>query len=137
MQIITYIHFPGQADEAINFYKEVLGAEVIMISRMGEGPAEMNVPSHLKDKIMHARVKIGDTIIYVSDTFDNDKIVKGTNMSLALNVETPERVDELFPKLSEGGQAVMPPADTFWGSHFSMLVDKFGIHWMISSELKK
>ena len=137
MQIITYIHFPGQAEEAIDFYKEVLGADIIMLSRMGEGPAEMKTPPHLKDKIMHARVKIGDTIIYVSDTFDNDKIVKGTNMSMALDVDTPAKVDELFLKLSAGGQVIMPPNDTFWGSHFSMLVDKFGIHWMISAELKK
>ena len=137
MHIITYIHFPGQADEAINFYKEVLGAEVIMLSRMGEGPSEMKVPAHLKDKVMHARVKVGDTILYISDSFDKDRIVKGTNTSLSLDVENPAKVDELFSKLSAGGQIIMKPNDTFWGSYFSMLVDKFGIHWMVSCELKK
>jgi PhnB protein len=135
MHIITYIHFPGEAEAAINFYKEVLGAELIMISKMGDGP--MEVPPHLKDKIMHARLKIGDSILYLSDTFDESKIVKGTNAALSVHVDTPAEVDSLFAELSEGGQATMPPSDVFWGSRFSMLTDKFGIHWMVNCELKK
>jgi PhnB protein len=135
MHIITYLHFPGQAEEALNFYKEVTGGEIIQFSRMGEGP--MEIPPHLKDKIMHARIKIGDTVIYLSDTFDNSKIIKGTNTALSLEVDSPAKVDKLFDKLSDGGQATMPPNDAFWGSRFSMLVDKFGIQWMVSCELKK
>ena len=135
MHITTYIHFPGEAEAAINFYKEVLGAEVIMISRMGEGP--MEIPPGLKDKIMHARIKIGETTLYLSDTFDNSKIVKGTNAALALEADSAAKVDELFAKLSAGGQPTMPPNDAFWGSRFSMLVDKFGINWMVSHEYKK
>lgn len=135
MYLITYISFPGEAEAAINFYKEVLDAEIVMLSRMGDGP--MEIPPHLKDKIMHARIKIGESILYISDTFDNNHIVKGTNASLSVHVDSPEKVDELFTRLSDGGQATMPPSDVFWGARFGMLTDKFGIHWMVNCELKK
>jgi PhnB protein len=135
MKIITYLHFPGQAEEALNFYKEVIGGEVIMLSRMGEGP--MDTPEHLKNKIMHARMQIGDTLLYLSDTFEESKINKGNNVALSLEVDEPAKVDSLFEKLSLGGQATMPPNDAFWGSRFSMLTDKFGVNWMVNCELKK
>lgn len=136
MHIVTYLHFPGgQAEEALNFYKEATGGEILMLSRMGDGP--MEIPDNIKDKIMHARLKIGDTTIFLSDTFDEMKISKGNNMALALEVESVDKVDELYAKLSQDGQGTMPPNDAFWGSRFSMLTDKFGINWMVSCELKK
>jgi PhnB protein len=101
MKVITYLHFPGQAEEAINFYKDIMGAEVIMLNRMGEGP--MDIPENLKNKIMHARLQIGDTLIYLSDTFDEFKINKGNNVALSLEVDEPAKVDSLFEKLSAGG----------------------------------
>ena len=135
MKVITYVHFPGQAEEAINFYKDIIGAEVIMLNRMGEGP--MDIPENLKNKIMHARLQIGDTLIYLSDTFDEFKINKGNNVALSLEVDEPAKVDSLFEKLSAGGQPTMPPNDSFWGSRFSMLTDKFGVNWMVSCHLEK
>lgn len=136
MHIITYLHFPGgRAEEALNFYKETTGGEVLMVSRMGDGP--MDVPEHLKNKIMHARLRIGETVLYLSDTFEENKITPGNNLALSLEADTVEKVDELYAKLSEGGQGIMPPNDAFWGSRFSMLVDKFGVSWMVSCELKK
>ncbi len=136
MKIITYLHFPdGQAEAALNHYKEITGGEIVMMSRMGEGP--MEVPANLKDRIMHARLQVGETILYLSDTFEENKIQKGNNLALSLHVETPAEVDALFARLSEGGKVVMPPNDAFWGSRFSMLEDKFGVNWMVSCELKK
>lgn len=136
MNIITYLHFPdGQAEAAMNFYKEVTGGEILMVSRMGDGP--MDVPPVMKDMIMHARMQIGETVLYLSDTFDENKIMKGNNMALSLHVETPGKVDSLFAKLSEGGKTIMAPNDAFWGARFSMLEDKFGVNWMVSCELKK
>ncbi len=135
MNIITYIHFPGgQCEEAMNFYKETTGGEIVLLTRMGEGP--MDVPAPVMDKIMHARMQIGETVLYLSDTFDENKIQKGNNLSLSLHVSTPAEVDSLFAKLSEGGKVIMPPNDAFWGSRFSMLEDKFGVNWMVSCELK-
>ena len=86
---------------------------------------------------MHARLQIGDTLIYLSDTFDEFKINKGNNVALSLEVDEPAKVDSLFEKLSAGGQPTMPPNDAFWGSRFSMLTDKFGVNWMVSCQLEK
>ncbi len=135
MHVTIYLNFPGQAEEAIQFYKETLGAEVVMLSRMKEAP--MDIPKGLEDKIMHARIKVGNTMLFLSDTFDPSKMIRGNNVSLALEVDSPENVDKTFALLSAGGKATMPPNDAFWGSRFSMLVDKYGVHWMVSCELKK
>jgi len=135
MKVITYIHFPGQAEEAINFYKECTGGEIINFSRMGESP--MEIPEHLKNKVMHARLQIGETVIYLSDTFKEEDIKKGNNVALSLEVEDVSELEGLFTKLSAGGEVKMPLQDVFWGSRFGMLTDKFGIHWMVSCEIKK
>lgn len=135
MQLITYVTFAGTCEEAINFYKDALGAEVLMINRMGEGP--MEVPEHVKGKIMHARLRIGENILYMSDTFDPSTIVQGNNISLSLQPETVDQTEKLFNDLSAGGTVKMPLQDTFWGARFGMFVDKFGIHWMLNCELKK
>ncbi len=135
MQLITYVTFAGTCEEAINFYKDALGAEVLMINRMGEGP--MEAPEHVKGKIMHARLRIGENILYMSDTFDPSIIVQGNNISLSLQPETVDQTEKLFNNLSAGGTVKMPLQDTFWGARFGMFVDKFGIHWMLNCELKK
>ena len=135
MQLITYVTFAGNCEEAINFYKEALGAEVVMINRMGEGP--MEVPEHVKGKIMHARLKIGENVLYMSDTFDPSAIVQGNNISLSLQPESVDQTENLFNKLSAGGTVKMPLQDTFWGARFGMFIDKFGIHWMLNCELKE
>jgi len=135
MQLITYVTFGGNCEDAINFYKDALGAEVLMINRMGEGP--MEVPEHVKGKIMHARLQIGENVLYMSDTFDPSSIVQGNNVSLSLQPESIDKTEDLFNKLSVGGTVKMPLQDTFWGARFGMFIDKFGIHWMLNCELKK
>ncbi len=135
MQLITYVTFAGNCEEAINFYKEVLGAEVLLLNRMGEG--QMEVPEHVKGKIMHVRLQIGENALYMSDTFDPSSIVQGNNVSLSLQPETIDQTESLFNKLSAGGTVKMPLQDTFWGARFGMFTDKFGIHWMLNCELKK
>ena len=135
MQLITYVTFAGNCEEAINFYKEALNGEILQISRMGEGP--MEVPENVKGKIMHARLKVGENVLYMSDTFDPASIVQGNNISLSLQPETIAQTEDLFTTLSVGGTIKMPLQDTFWGARFGMLIDKFGIHWMLNCELQK
>ncbi len=135
MQLITYVTFAGKCEEALDFYKEALGGEVLQISRMGDG--QMEVPEHVKGKIMHARLKVGENVLYMSDAFDPSAIVQGNNISLSLQPETIAETEDLFNKLSAGGSVKMPLQDTFWGARFGMFIDKFGIHWMINCELKK
>jgi len=135
MQLITYVNFAGNCEEALNFYKEALGGEILQISHMGDG--QMEVPEHVKGKVMHARLKIGENVLYMSDTFDPSSVVQGNNISLSLQPETVTQTEDLFNKLSAGGTVKMPLQDTFWGARFGMFVDKFGIHWMLNCELKK
>lgn len=135
MQLITYVNFAGNCEEALNFYKEALDAEILQISHMGDG--QMEVPEHVKGKVMHARLKIGENVLYMSDTFDPSSVVQGNNISLSLQPETVTQTEDLFNKLSAGGTVKMPLQDTFWGARFGMFVDKFGIHWMLNCELKK
>ena len=135
MTVTPYLHFEGQAEEALNFYKEALGGEIIQVSHMGDG--QMEVPEILKDKVMHARLQIGESVLYMSDTFDPASVKQGNNVSLSLEIEDTTKLEKLFNGLSAGGTVKMPLEDTFWGARFGMLTDKFGIHWMMNCQLKK
>ena len=135
MQLITYVTFAGNCEEALNFYKEALGGEIIQISHMGDG--QMEVPEILKDKVMHARLQIGESVLYMSDTFEPASVKQGNNVSLSLEIEDTTKLENLFNKLSAGGTVKMPLEDTFWGARFGMFTDKFGIHWMMNCQLKK
>ena len=135
MQLITYVSFAGNCEEALNFYKEVLNGEILQLSHMGDG--QMEVPENLKDKVMHARLQIGDSVLYMSDTFEPASVKQGNNVSLSLEIEDTAKLETLFNKLSAGGTVKMPLEDTFWGARFGMFTDKFGIHWMMNCQLKK
>jgi PhnB protein len=135
MKLITYLTFAGQCEEALNFYKEALGAEILQVSKMGDSP--MEVPENLKDKIMHARLQIGENVLYMSDTFDPSSLNQGNNVSLSIQIDDTTQLEKLFTRLSAGGTVTMSLQDTFWGARFGMFVDKFGIHWMMNCELKK
>jgi PhnB protein len=130
MKLITYLTFTGNCEEAIGFYKETLGAEVIHVSYMGEG--QMEVPENLKGKVMHARLKIDENELYLSDTFDPSAVKRGNNISLSLQTDDLSQTEGLFSNLSSGGNIIMPLQDTFWGARFGIFTDKFGIQWMIN-----
>jgi PhnB protein len=114
---------------------ESLGGEILQISHMGEGP--MEVPENVKGKVMHARLKIGETLLYMSDHFEPASVNQGNNVSLSLEIENLSELEGLFNTLSAGGKIKMPLQDTFWGARFGMFTDKFGIYWMMNCELKK
>src|SRR6185503_17981974 len=135
MHLLTYVTFAGNCEEALNFYKEALDGEIIQVSHMGDG--QMEVPEILKDKVMHARLQIGESVLYMSDTFDPASVKQGNNVSLSLEIEDTTQLEKLFSSLSAGGTVKMPLEDTFWGARFGMFTDKFGIHWMMNCQLKK
>jgi PhnB protein len=135
MKLITYLTFAGNCEEALNFYKGALGAEVLHVSYMGDG--QMEVPESVRGKVMHARMKIGENELYMSDNFDPSVVKQGNNVSLSLQTDTLSQTENLFEKLSADGKVIMPLQDTFWGARFGMFTDKFGIQWMFNFELKK
>lgn len=131
-----YLNFDGNCEEAFNFYKSVFGGEFTYIGRFGEIPERENYKTPEADKklIMHVGLPIGPTVIMGSDCGSewSSKFKLGNNFSVAITAERKEEADIIFNALSEGGQITMPMANMFWGDYFGMLIDKFGINWMIS-----
>ena len=135
MTLIPYVHFEGQAEEALNFYKNILDGEILMVSRYGDAP--MPIDEDWKNKLMHARLKFGDSILYVSDGPKNYTSSKDGNIQLSIDVPDENKIEEVFKKMAEGGTVTMPLANQFWGAKFGMLKDKYGVGWMFNCELKK
>lgn len=128
MKADCYLLFNGNCRDAMTFYSETLGAQLHM-SGYGDMPgAEKYAGSTL---VMHACMTKDALMIMASDCPPEQPVVEGNNFSVSIGCDTPEAVDALFPKLSEGGTVLQAPHDAFWGSRFAMLKDKFGIGWML------
>ena len=127
-----YIAFQGNCKEAFDFYKDAMNAEVQGMMSYGESPM---AGQGNDDNIMHAVLKIGDTIIMAADSMsDQHPITVGNNISLAVGVDSAEQAESMFANMSEGGTVTMPIQETFWATRFGMLTDKFGINWMFNCE---
>jgi PhnB protein len=133
MKLNPYLHFEGNAEEALNFYKDVLGGEILMLSRYGDSPQRTD--EEWKHKIIHARLQFGDNLIMISDGFKEYKIEGKGNIQLSVEMDSEEQLIEVFNKMSEGGKVTVPLAKQFWGAHFGMLTDKFGVAWMFNYSL--
>ncbi|MFD1770769.1 VOC family protein [Sphingobacterium suaedae] len=138
----TYLTFNGNCEEAFNFYKSVFGGEFPYVGRFRDMPTDgdKNVSEEEGNRIMHISLPISkETILLGSDTGGEwaSNYSAGNNFSISVNSESREEADKLFNGLSAGGQVTMPMADTFWGSYFGMLTDKFGINWMVSFETQQ
>ncbi|MEE4377648.1 MAG: VOC family protein [Candidatus Competibacteraceae bacterium] len=136
MQIQAYLFFSGSCEEAIEFYRGALGAEVEMLMRFKESPDPTPpdmIPPDWDNKIMHASLRIGDSTVMVSDGCPAER--QGFNgFSLSISVTDSEQADRFFAALAEGGQVQMPLAETFWSPRFGMVTDRFGVSWMINLE---
>jgi PhnB protein len=136
MLIEPYLFFEGRCEEAIEFYKGALGAEVTALMRYEESP-EPPVPGKLppgsEKKVMHANLRIGSTTVMVSDGRCSGK---PAFQGFALTIVPPSaaRADEMFAALAAGGQVQMPLAQTFWSPRFGMVTDRFGVLWMINTQ---
>ncbi len=96
----------------------------------------METADELKDKIMHARLQFGDTLIMFSDMMGDNEADAGSMISLSIECDSVEQLEKVFPKMAEVGKITMPLQDQFWGARFGMLTDKYGIHWMFNCEKK-
>ncbi|MEZ6063530.1 MAG: VOC family protein [Planctomycetaceae bacterium] len=132
MLVQPYLYFNGRAADAINFYKDALGAEQIFLMTFGESPDQTSIPPGGEDKIMHASLRIGSTEVYVSDGMcDESKAGRFEGMALSLIVNTAEEAERIFSALSDGGQVQMPLAQTFFSPRFGMAADRFGVSWLV------
>lgn len=131
-----YLFFEGRCEEAIEFYKKAVGAEVQMMLRFKdspEAPPPGAVPAGSENKIMHAQIRIGQTVVMMGDSRCSGKPVF-EGFFLSITVPTPAEVDPLYNGLLEGGQTRMPLAKTFFSPRFGMVMDRFGVGWMILAQ---
>lgn len=128
MQIIPYINFSGQAEEALKFYADAFKAELGEIMRFTE---EMfpEMPEHMKNWVMHAELRFNDNAIYISDTFEPEKRTMGNAVTVHVDCFSNEEIQTLFDALKEGGSVAEPLSDTFWGAIYGSVTDKFGVQW--------
>ncbi len=137
-----YLTFNGNCEEAFNFYKSVFGGEFPYIGRFKEMPPQegqkaMNPEDG--ERIMHVSLPISkETVLMGSDTGGEwaANFKAGNNFSVSVNTDSKTEADRIYAGLSEGGNKTMPMSNTFWGSYFGMLTDKFGINWTVSFDEK-
>lgn len=136
MYIQPYLFFDGRCDEAIAFYRQALGAEVIMLMRFGESPEQDSQcgdgdgPTPPADKVMHASLQIGQTQLLLSDGFSAGK-PEFKGVSLSLSAADDAEAKRLFEGLAQDGEVVQPLLPTFFASSFGMVNDRFGVSWMV------
>jgi PhnB protein len=132
MEVHTYLFFDGRCEEALDFYRKALGAEVTMLMRFKDSPEppQPGMPPGSENKVMHASFRIGDTELMASDGGCTGAPRFG-GFALSLNARDDAEAERLFATLAEGGQVQMPLAKTFFASRFGMLADRFGVGWMI------
>lgn len=137
----VYLTFNGNCEEAFTFYKLVFGGDFNFIGRFKDMPPSDGKTLSASDgeKIMHVSLPISkETSLMGSDATEEfgGKVTAGTNFSISVSTDSKTNADKFFKALSAGGNETMPMSDTFWGSYFGMLVDKFGINWMVSFDEK-
>jgi PhnB protein len=131
-----YLFFGGRCEEALDFYRKTIGAEVVTLTRFKEAPqAVPDMPDCFDEKIMHVNVRVGESTFMASDgQCEGNANFEGFSMSIT--VPNDAEAERVFNALSEDGLVTMPLEKTFWTSKFGMLQDKFGLGWMVSVEHK-
>jgi len=130
-----YVFFNGRCEEALEFYRSAVGAEVEMLSRFKDAPEPGTTQPGMENKVMHASFRIGDTLLMASDgRCDGQPRFEG--FSLSIVVPDEEKAESVFNALADGGKVTMPLGKTFWAPKFGMLEDRFGVGWMVSVQHK-
>jgi PhnB protein len=128
-----YLHFQDNCKEAMQFYQGLFGGD-LEIMPIGESPAKEHFPENLYDQVLHASLINGAFNIMASDMCGQGDLKQGNSVQLSLDCESKEEIEHLYQKLSEGGQVAQKLAPQFWGSLFAMVIDRFGVRWMLTLE---
>ena len=129
-QLNPYIHFNGEAVEAIALYERALGAtQMGGVMRYGDAP--VSAPEPHASRIMHCCLQVGDRILMLSDGPPGHTGTRGDDFNIAVEFADDSELAQAFAALGEGGRVTMPLDDTFWGGRMGMLVDRFGVQWML------
>ena len=137
MKVQAYVTFGGRCEEALEFYKKSIGAEVTGLLRWKDSPdPAMKAPPGFEEKIMNAAFRIGESELMADDGM-GEKHAEFKGMTLAIEVADDAEAKRVFAALGEGGNVQMPMMKTFWTTSFGMLTDKFGVPWMVNVAASK
>lgn len=129
-RLTPYLTFNGTCRQAMSFYQQCLGGE-LMVQTFEGTPAAEHVGPEALQHVLHSALTTADMVLMASDS-GMGPVAKGDMVSLSVNCQSPEEIQRLFGLLSAGGTVTMPLQDTFWGATFGMFADQFGIDWMLN-----
>jgi PhnB protein len=132
MQMNAYLNFRGQCEEAFTFYAECLGGKVGEIFRYAGTPLAEQVPADWHNKVMHGSLAVGDQVVMGGDVAP-ERYEKPKGFSFSLHMDSATQAERIFKLLAQDGTIVMPLEKTFWAARFGMLVDRFGVPWLINA----
>lgn len=132
-QINTYFTFSGNCREAMSFYKQCLGGE-LMLQTIGDSPMAERMPPRMKECILHSSLKTDAFVLMGTDMVPETGRIKGNTVSQIIECSSEKELRTVYKKLVDGGKPEHPLEDTFWGALFGCLTDKFGNHWLLNYE---
>ncbi|MBP2241553.1 PhnB protein [Cytobacillus eiseniae] len=134
----AYLRMNGNGQEAVKFYQHVLDAEVIGVQTYGELPPnpEFALPDEAKDLVIHANLKVGNTHLMLSDNFPGEPYEQGSQVDVAILLNDVEKSKEVYGKLKEAGEVIVPLEATPWSPSYGQVKDKYGVTWQISTEVE-
>jgi PhnB protein len=130
-QINAYLNFNGRTREAMNFYQQCLGGELLM-QKIAESPMAAQMPGEMANHILHSSLAKDGVFILMASDMMGSKIIQGNNVGICINCSSDEEITAYFDSLAKDGTATHPLQQSFWGSTFGHLIDKFGINWMLN-----
>ena len=133
MNVNAYLNFPGTCEEAFNFYAKCLNGQIVALIRTRDTPMKDQAPADRQDKVMHARMHIGDTVLMASDVPPNF-FRQPQGFAVCLSIAEAAEAESVFAALSEGGTVEMAIQETFWATRFGTFTDKYGTLWMVNCE---
>lgn len=134
-RINAYLNFPGNTEEAMNFYKSVFGGEFTVFQRFGEIPGGEKMSDEDQRKIMNISLPLNDgSVLMATDALESmgQELIVGNNFYLSVQAASEKEADVIFEKLSAGGEVKLAMNKAFWNAYFGMFVDRFGIQWMVT-----
>jgi PhnB protein len=133
MQICPYLSFKGDCEAAFTFYEQCLGGRLGALFRYGGSPLADQAPPDWQDKIMHGSLTVGDLVLMGADVAP-DRYEAPKGFSLSVQIKNVSEAERIFRELAQEGRVVMPLEKTFWAERFGMVVDRFGVPWLINCE---
>ena len=137
MRLDSYVNFDGDCREAFEFYRSCFGGEFTAMMTFRDGPEDMQVPEGSLDRVMHASLPVGSSVLMGSDVVPGfgPPTTFGNSVSVFVQAGSREEADRVFAGLSDGATILMPLDDAFWGGYFGSLRDRFGVTWQVHHSL--